>query len=1758
MIKRGRFDGRNHGANAMPKSTSTRHQRAALQPGHLLRVWGRTLLLEAQQGGGLWRGCFLEGSSCQRVAVATATLSEAAPVAPSDVPAALAERLDLLTRPNSAAPLLPGYSESQRASMASLLETRHTSTHLAEGTTTRTAEFALRVLLERLLRQGSGALWIATTPARFSFWRSILSSLIPAAHLEAMTLPDRGFCLLTYAALHQQLAIPAGTLMLLDEPPIWLEELDCLGQFVQLVVSAERPLTSSSVRLPDQPALLTPQPLLFRHGPRAAALVRDFNLFAHACDPPLSDLPAARQALAWRTLTELGLRLVAEPAGFAALWPLFRAGMQDEQWASSSELEAAWRAYDLCESDPAERQLALNQALRLAGAWFLPFVEALRHELDSLDETAATPLERDARGAAIARLLAQEPGPWLVVTHTQASADQLASQTWPVPTARWTGQMDAAVGLYFAHDEQLLEQPASDCAVLHYDLPPTRAALLRRQSHTKRARFLLDGRYLEFERLALLWQPHDSTTACYHALLAAILLNRPLPEAQLVDLPAPAQGGLEMPRPLSEAALAWFFGAAPSVPRREPWRTQASPMHSASQRLRHALALYRHLGAPQLGTLLDALDELVGRPSRPAPAAGAALDDGNTLQPDRLWCGDQAQLPLFFLRTSPHAWDSQLERVRAWLARGEHALALVTDGFAWIWVPRNPAVPCRPHAQTAQFFADGQDQPDLTSLVGAIRLFVDEPGSFPFDQIIPACEDPPSATHLLDEVLLQLLHGLTPDRPLSLADEHHLRVALTRTLLECLLARHVDGPYPWAKEENPWLTSVRDNLGCLGSLGWSCLHRWLEAQATASFDALAAALTHLRVRFTGASACVYPQGHHGPAIPIARLRQLDQQSARGVLQRWRKHAKDPKVTFLPAHQDDPPVDEHLGDWLESAWPEATAAERVPLLARWRIIPAGTWYLTHEEESDPRPARAVTASLLEQGLAPLLLDAQRQLQPPEALRSLRLCDPCYATGAYLEAALTHLGDRLWHSAKHHQRLTHGAEGWLLRVERGRPLLGPMDDRPAQINAWLRHLLAPNLYGVTPDALERDLTHARLWLSCAPLPCHDFGPNLRCGQALIGASPAQAQTYPLSAWEREAGDEHHREFVHHRHTAYPQRGSRTKSQQRGDVWATALRELRELVRQDQAHWTRECEAAQTQVELAGVAPALSPSQTDLRMRCDLWCALWFWPGNQLSSAPLPRAYATASETAQQTAKTLARELGFVHWSQQFPLGSGTDQGFSAVIGQPPLPSRQSSSALLGEWDPLYAFLKAPQKAAVRRELFRDPEIEHAWLTDLARNRARAHYLRWAGASSTGHAPRATAASRVPELMLTELALHLLRPGGSMVWVVDPRWLQHPRATELRKILLDQWDWRRLILLPSLAALLVRKRPAQQDLSLVQAAATDKWLHGQAGERVFDKPQLARISPHSRSMPLTDAVQHDQLLTRLHHRDTLTLKALTKNWDLVPLAHRRRADAGWRDTGLGYWVRGPWPEGDPTSCSLPTLLAGLGEVSGPAGLDPSVLDFPLALGEGPFWFRTNAEARQALRLPLEAVAALGCLASLPGLFLARAKWGSAITLSRLAQEFPLPARRDEWLLRASAASLLHEPRYAPWRLALPLPASAWDPHLRLRHTQLLDASMALLAGFDEGDCRELVAYFNAASPGLDPLQRARLQGFSSALQSLGNQGAEAFLAAAAPGAHGEIFPADAALARDRRLQELIQALAEKVAEQAPLKIQQSTLPF
>lgn len=371
--------------------------------------------------------------------------------------------------------------------------------------------------------------------------------------------------------------------------------------------------------------------------------------------------------------------------------------------------------------------------------------------------------------------------------------------------------------------------------------------------------------------------------------------------------------------------------------------------------------------------------------------------------------------------------------------------------------------------------------------------------------------------------------------------------------------------------------------------------------------------------------------------------------------------------------------------------------------------------------------------------------------PEEILGLKVCDPACGSGTFPVAALRFLTDALYLSLHHHGRITPDGDRAVVALlsgtmpetaaveERlGQELLPCLPEDPLfepRLKAILRrYVVERSIYGVDLDPLAVELCRLSLWIETMDrsLPFSFLDHKIKPGNSLVGAWFDQFQHYPVMAWKnREGGDKGHTNGVHFAENA---RGKAIKAfvketltpdlrtflsgrtlfsedlqEKASAVHAEALAllsRLHELPVQESAERAR-----LYREELLG-----AEAYRSLKSAMDLWCACWFWPADQLESAPLPTTFAAPSERTCTITEQLAAQKRFFHWELEFPdVFCSAGSGFDAILGNPPWETLQPNpEEFFSNIDPLFRTYGRLEKQARQKALFAgDASYEREWL-------------------------------------------------------------------------------------------------------------------------------------------------------------------------------------------------------------------------------------------------------------------------------------------------------------------------------------------------------------------------------------------------------------------------------------------------------------
>ena len=393
--------------------------------------------------------------------------------------------------------------------------------------------------------------------------------------------------------------------------------------------------------------------------------------------------------------------------------------------------------------------------------------------------------------------------------------------------------------------------------------------------------------------------------------------------------------------------------------------------------------------------------------------------------------------------------------------------------------------------------------------------------------------------------------------------------------------------------------------------------------------------------------------------------------------------------------------------------------------------------------------------------------------PEAILALKVCDCAMGSGSFLAGALRYLTDALVASLFHHKLIERAEDGGVPRMADGQ-ISELLSDELLKLNpahegfeealrAQLkRHIVERCLYGVDLDPLAVELGRMALWVETMDrdLPFGFLDHKLKVGNALVGAWFDTYRDYPALAWEREGGDKDYQKdkpgnLVNH---FYENAKSKKKL---GDKFTAAINARGKAVPEQlptlingQLSLESATDAGNVHDELLKVFKALhrlpvhdsdkraamyrdkvlnNPHYHALKARMDLWCALWFWPGEQIDSAPLPLDFAQPKPAALALAQDVARQRRFFHWELEFPdVFTASRPGFDAMLGNPPWEiQKPNSKEFFSNHDPLYRAYGKQEALGKQLDYFKGlPELEHQWIAYNAGIKGMSNWVKFVG--------------------------------------------------------------------------------------------------------------------------------------------------------------------------------------------------------------------------------------------------------------------------------------------------------------------------------------------------------------------------------------------------------------------------------------------
>jgi len=413
--------------------------------------------------------------------------------------------------------------------------------------------------------------------------------------------------------------------------------------------------------------------------------------------------------------------------------------------------------------------------------------------------------------------------------------------------------------------------------------------------------------------------------------------------------------------------------------------------------------------------------------------------------------------------------------------------------------------------------------------------------------------------------------------------------------------------------------------------------------------------------------------------------------------------------------------------------------------------------------------------------------------PEEILALKVCDPAMGSGSFLVASLRFLTDALFEALHHHQRIEAHGPDCMVTLAIGEPSNGslrcetfPVPPEHENFDPLLRarlkrHVVENCIYGVDIDPLAVELARLALWIETMDrtLPFGFLDHKIKCGNSLVGCWFDHFRHYPALAFEREGGDKGHK-GVH-----FPEG--------RWGDWTKAIKDFKNRIKPRLASWIESPpmfalwdetppealhDTAQKAFEEMHKLPIQDTAERArvyrerleedenlqrLKFLFDAWCALWFWPGNDIEEAFTPDdfykdlwKYASMDLLNEnlgpkkriilETMDYLKQTFRFFHWELEFPdVFTREGAGFHAMVGNPPWEALSPKSMeFFSNYDPLYRTYGKQQALAKQKEYFKNSaEVELGWLEYQGRFKAMSNWK--ANAASPFGDPAEEGASR-----------------------------------------------------------------------------------------------------------------------------------------------------------------------------------------------------------------------------------------------------------------------------------------------------------------------------------------------------------------------------------------------------------------------------
>ena len=139
--------------------------------------------------------------------------------------------------------------------------------------------------------------------------------------------------------------------------------------------------------------------------------------------------------------------------------------------------------------------------------------------------------------------------------------------------------------------------------------------------------------------------------------------------------------------------------------------------------------------------------------------------------------------------------------------------------------------------------------------------------------------------------------------------------------------------------------------------------------------------------------------------------------------------------------------------------------------------------------------------------------------------------------------------------------------------------------------------------------------------------------------------------------------------------------------------------------------------------------NPSLNTLKDAFDEWCAIWFWPADQLDNdVPMPTTFHKISKITKDRVKRISNEIKFFHWELEFPdVFVSNNKGFSAIVGNPPWDMvNANSKEYFSSYNPIYRTYDKQKALKSQKKLFGNKDIEWLWISENMKLRAMYNWV------------------------------------------------------------------------------------------------------------------------------------------------------------------------------------------------------------------------------------------------------------------------------------------------------------------------------------------------------------------------------------------------------------------------------------------------